>query len=280
MTTAQLQIWHIHRLLGALLLCALSLMASCTGAKLPPPEPLASPYPQETQVIIAVAPLLNESGTTVVDELEVADAIANTIQSIEGLSAIPVNRTIAAMRSRGLARVLEPVESVQLARALGADAIVVGTITAWHPYEPPQIGMSLALFAASDALRGMTHATSTRGRSPPPRAITGCPSRGATRRPSPCSPSSSTRRTRRSFDASSDTRAFGRTAPRPRIPQYTASMKLYAKFVTHELVSDLLDLEVRAAHQFRVTRRQHGKSLTGRAFTRSPPSGVRKAGPG
>lgn len=243
MTTAQLQIRHPHRLLAMIALAAMATLASCTKT-IEPYEPLASPYDLEAPVIIAVAPLLNESGTTLVDELQVADGIANTVQSIDGMSAIPINRTIAAMRSLGMSRVIDPEEASQLARLLGADGIVVGTITAWQPYEPPQIGMSLALFASSDALRGLTP------REVDPRALSaaqtdyGLPDSWTTSTPVS---------TVSAFMDAEDPRVF-RAIERYAVDRdepphalgprkYTATMKLYAKFVSHELVSHLLDLE-------------------------------------
>ncbi len=95
----------------------------------------------------AVAPLRNESGVSVVDPYEVTDRLARQIHSVSGLDAIPLNRTIAAMRALRMDEIASPGDARRLAEALGADAIVVGTMTAWDPYNPPKIGMSLALFA-------------------------------------------------------------------------------------------------------------------------------------
>lgn len=242
MTIAQLHRRHTLRQPVTLALGMLALCASC--ALEPNYEPLVSPYAPDRRVTIAVAPLINESGTTVLDEIEVADAIANTIQSIDGMSVIPLNRTIAAMRSLGLNRVLDPEESVRLARRLGADGIVVGTITAWQPYDPPQIGMNLALFASSEALRS---------RAVPeidPRALTSAQREfrlpESWERDPPVSTVSDFLDAREPRVLDAVTR-YARLRDDPPhalgTRQYTANMKLYATFVSHELVSRLLDLE-------------------------------------
>ncbi|MEM9083921.1 MAG: hypothetical protein AAGB34_10030 [Planctomycetota bacterium] len=101
------------------------------------------------ELIFAVAPLRNESGVSLVDELAITDELAYQIERAEGLAALPVNRTLEAMRALGIATVSTPAEARTLARAMGADAIVVGTITAWDPYEPPVLGLSVAMYSGS-----------------------------------------------------------------------------------------------------------------------------------
>ena len=56
------------------------------------------------------------------------------------------------LRALGIPDVRSPGEARALARALGADAILVGSITAWHPYEPQRIGLNLALYARTSAM--------------------------------------------------------------------------------------------------------------------------------
>jgi len=248
MTTAQLHTKHPRpprnprRVRGALMVAASFALCSC--AQREPHVPLATPYAVPSQILIAVAPLINESGTTIVDELHVADNIANTIQGIDGLGAIPVNRTIAAMRASGLSFVLEPDEAIALAKTLGADAIIVGTITAWNPYQPLQIGMSLALFPASDAMYGYTPVPLD------PRALTaaateyGLPDSWIVGRPVAI--------LSEFFDGEdpgvmASVRIYAEHRDEPphalRERRFTTSMKLFAKFVSHELVRKLLDIE-------------------------------------
>lgn len=114
----------------------------------------------------AVAPLHNETGVSVVDPLDVTDRLARQVHSVQGLDVIPVNRTLAAMRALGMADVASPADARRLAEALGADAIVVGTMTAWDPYNPPKIGLSLALFARDGSPMVMAPAPTTAGEAP------------------------------------------------------------------------------------------------------------------
>jgi len=43
--------------------------------------------------------------------------------------------------------VQSPQQARTLANALGVDGLIVGTVTAWDPYDPPRIGLKLALYA-------------------------------------------------------------------------------------------------------------------------------------
>lgn len=135
-----------------ILLAALLTLATLQGClfteRLESPFVLYSPYDTDRQPIIAVAPLRNESGVSVVDELAISDELVAQIEQVAGLRALPINRSLEAMRALGLPSVETPREARILAQTLSADAIIVGTVTAWHPYEPPRFGLSIALFSA------------------------------------------------------------------------------------------------------------------------------------
>ena len=139
-------------LLALALLPTLALAGCQTKDKFRLPTTQTSPYRAHGEVVWAVAPLRNESGTSVVDPLVVSDELVNQIHEIRGISVIPLNRSIAAMRTLGMVAVESPADANRLADALGADGIVVGTITAWDPYQPPEIGISLALYGRGDAM--------------------------------------------------------------------------------------------------------------------------------
>jgi hypothetical protein len=139
---------------SAILALALMLLTGCTASEpLFAPRVLQSPYNSMQQdVLWAVAPLKNESGVSIVDELAVADTLAAQIQQVRGISVIPVNRTLAAMQKLGLAQISSPADARTLAASLGADAIVVGNITAWDPYDPPEFGLQLGLYSTANNL--------------------------------------------------------------------------------------------------------------------------------
>ena len=101
------------------------------------PRALQAPYDaSKGEVLWAVIPLRNESGTTIVDELVVTDKLIGAIEEVRGLRCLPLDRTLAAMETLELRSVRTPGEARQLAQALGADAVVAGNITAYDPYTP------------------------------------------------------------------------------------------------------------------------------------------------
>jgi len=157
MTSAQLHRFLIHPAsLGAGRSLALLLVLAMTGCELTPklrqPSRVRSPYDTGAgQVVWGVAPLTNESGVGVVDVLAVSDELVRAVEGVQGVRSLPVNRTIAAMRALELDVISSPEEAADLAEALGADAVVVGTITAYDPYDPPTLGLTLALLLRPDA---------------------------------------------------------------------------------------------------------------------------------
>lgn len=249
MKTAQSMLVGRAGLIAAVLLACFSLAAgltACSASKKPDALPmlLSSPYGGKTEIVLAVAPLLNESGVSIVDELAVTDALVNELQQVQGVSALPVNRTLAGMRALKLPRIDSVTQARALAKAVGADGLVVGTITAWHPYDPPILGLNVALFGRSPLLRGpadpfVDPAAMQSSRTEP----------GAAPNPAALGPLSAISRT---YDASSgETRqrikiyAEGRHDPQTALgwKRYTSSMGLYTKFACYEIARELLDAE-------------------------------------
>lgn len=140
--------------------CVGALTAALVGCSTPksglmPPNVLTVPYDTLTgDVLWAVVPPVNESGTSLVNALAVGDALVAAVTEIQGIAALPVNRSLAAMRGLGMERITTPEQVRQLAEAMGVDGVVVSSITAWDPYDPPVIGLTLALYARSGAMRG------------------------------------------------------------------------------------------------------------------------------
>jgi hypothetical protein len=147
--------WMPRVMLGSSLVLAAALSGCNSGpkqAELVPPELLVAPYDTSRgEVLWAVAPLGNESGVSTVDTDLVADALVAKIDQARGIACLPLNRTIAAMRSRGMRSVRTPGDARILATALGVDALLVGNITAYDPYDPPKLGLSLALYSRQRA---------------------------------------------------------------------------------------------------------------------------------
>lgn len=147
--------WMPRVMLGSSLVLAAAISGCNSGpkqAELVPPELLVAPYDTSRgEVLWAVAPLGNESGVSTVDTDLVADALVAKIDEARGVACLPLNRTIAAMRSRGMRSVRTPGDARTLATALGVDALLVGNITAYDPYDPPKLGLSLALYSRQRA---------------------------------------------------------------------------------------------------------------------------------
>ena len=122
------------------------LLAGCAQRPaLVPPGVVVSPYAADAA--IAVIPLRNESGASFLDADAQTDKVIAALSQVRGLTCLPLNRTIEAMRALELPAVVSPIQAQQVAQAMGVDGVVVGTITAYDPYDPPVFGLSLALFA-------------------------------------------------------------------------------------------------------------------------------------
>lgn len=118
-----------------------------------PPQQLLSPYASTpAEPVWAVVPLRNESGTSAVNPMEVSDTLVATITQARGLRALPLNRTLDAMAAMEMAYPQTPADLDRLARTLGADGVIVGSITAYDPYEPI-MGIALGLYARPGALQ-------------------------------------------------------------------------------------------------------------------------------
>lgn len=141
------------RTLTLLSLCPLITSLPLTGCQSKPelvaPEVVVAPYGATNMQtpVFAVAPLRNESGVSVADTLRVGDALCARLAEVRGIAALPLNRTISAMRALRMSEVRTPEDARRLAAAVGADALIVGSVTAYDPYDPPKMGLTLGLYA-------------------------------------------------------------------------------------------------------------------------------------
>ncbi len=106
---------------------------------------LSSPYPKTR--VVAIAPFLNQSGSSDVDPLAVSDLFFSELQMVRGFQVLPVNRSLQAMAALNLSAMTGPGDVLQLAEFLGADLIFVGAVTAYNPYDPPELGLAVQLYA-------------------------------------------------------------------------------------------------------------------------------------
>ncbi len=203
------------------------------------PTTLTSPYPGPK--VWAVVPFRNESGTSLVDSAAMADRMAQQVQQVEGVTVLPVNRVFAAMSAMKLREVNTVADAMGLMQTLGADGLVVGTITAWDPYEPPKIGAQVQLYAK----RGVYRGTGIDSRSLTYAASDRLP-QGTVRYDQPVSSAGGY------FDAANGDVMYRLMAfAKGRTPddspsgnrRYLLNMDLYSEFVSHELTRRLFSAE-------------------------------------
>lgn len=247
MTTAQTM--HARRGLAGLVLWLLAALGCSSGpAERPLVMPLTTVAPYDVrggELLWAVVPLRNESGTVLADPLQVSDKVVAAVQEVEGIACLPLNRTLEAMRALNLQMVTTPAEVRALADALAVDGLVIGSITAWDPYDPPVLGMSLALYARGDAMRAEPAARGldTRALSARPAEVA-FPASGYDDGPASVV---SEHLDARNHETLMNVKgyAFGRADERRALGwmRYTASMDLYMEFGAHLVVRRLLARE-------------------------------------
>jgi hypothetical protein len=119
------------------------------------------PYGRENKVVIApspgagaangkvwaISPTINLSGQRGVDPLLQSDLCYQQLQQVQGLTVIPVDKVVSVYVSLGIDKVQSPEQAAVVCDLLGADGLIVPTVTAWEPYNPPKMGASMVLFA-------------------------------------------------------------------------------------------------------------------------------------
>ena len=211
------------------------------------PGVIVSPYDTSTgDVLWAIIPPINETGTSLADQLKIGDAIVAAAQGVRWVRCLPLNRAIDAMRTLGLTRGIETASDAhKIAEFLGADAVLAGSITAYDPYDPPVLGLALALYAKPGAManssqvkldsRALTMAFSDFG------TFDGLSFAGE-----PVSVVSE-HLDARNHDVLMAVRSYadGRSSRSSALSWrvYTASMDLYTQFVAHHTIGRLIDEE-------------------------------------
>src|SRR5437762_10382314 len=94
----------------------------------------------------AVAPAVNLSGVAQADPILQADLLYTQLQQTAGLNVIPVNRVVEVLAALRIEQVQSEEQAAIICNVLGCDALLIATITAYDPYDPPRMGASLQLF--------------------------------------------------------------------------------------------------------------------------------------
>lgn len=201
--------------------------------------PIEHRSPWAADRVWAVVPLANESGVSVVDTLGISDDFVAEVDAIDGISCVPLNRSIAAMRSLGLQSVRTDAEARALLRVLQVDGLVVGSITAYDPYTPLTLGVAAQLYTVDAPAPNATEMGELT------MAVRETDSANRQR----LGPSSQSSRV---YDASNHDvlrrlagYAAGRHNPKSGLREavYTSSMDAYSRFVAYDVMGELLSTE-------------------------------------
>jgi len=130
--------------------CAVSILLLGAGCDSSAPKPYGVEHslelPGSAGEVWAIGPAVNLTGHREVDPILQADLLFHSLQAVKGLTVIPVDRVAQAYAGLNIDRVETPDQAALICDLLGADALVIPTVTAFDPYTPPKMAASLALF--------------------------------------------------------------------------------------------------------------------------------------
>ncbi len=133
-----------------MLACVVVLLATSGCALIIPDvshEPVIhNPFPQLSKV--AVAPFFNQSDERTVDGRKFALAYFAELQAVPGFEVVPLGVVEEAILEQQV-DLSRPGEARRLAKILGVDAVVVGSVTDFTPYYPPRCGLRVEWYAAN-----------------------------------------------------------------------------------------------------------------------------------
>lgn len=105
-----------------------------------------NPFPQLHRV--AVLPFFNQSNEPTVDGEQIAIEYYAALQKVPGFEVMPVPVAVQAVRELGVSP--RSAEDMQwIARQLGVDVVIAGSVTDYSPYYPPRLGLAVNWYAAN-----------------------------------------------------------------------------------------------------------------------------------
>ena len=138
----------MNRLSVLIVLLVLAAVGACSKPAVPYGSERTLALPGPKGQVWAVAPAIDLSGQDQADPILQADLLYQQLQQVQGLTVIPVNRVADVYASLGIDGVQSPQQASIVCELLGCDGLVVATVTAYDPYNPPKFGASLQLFRA------------------------------------------------------------------------------------------------------------------------------------
>ena len=227
--------WFIPALLLAL--CA---VAGCREKVVPYGVEATQALGSARGEVWAIAPAVNLSGQAEVDPLLQADIAYGQLQHVRGLTVVPVNRVAEVYASLRIEQVQSAEQAAVVCDLLGCDALVVPSVTAYDPYNPPKVGAALQLFRKP--------ASYSRPEELDPRALARAAAPTATESLDDAGEAGFAQAVGM-FDAANGSvrdavlrYAAGRNDPAGPMgaKEYFVSMERYCGFVYHELIGELL----------------------------------------
>ncbi|QEG34004.1 hypothetical protein [Bythopirellula goksoeyrii] len=136
---------------AALIILLVSILPLSSGCSLLLPEisdrpVIHNPFPQLSK--IAVAPFFNQSDEPTVDGREFAISYFAELQKTPGFEVVPVGVVEEAIINHRV-DLSGPGEARRLAKILGVDAVVIGSVTDYSPYYPPRCGLRVDWYTAN-----------------------------------------------------------------------------------------------------------------------------------
>ena len=138
---------------GGLVLLSTCLLAGCVTNRVRV-EPVRITNRDLGPLTVAVAPALNLSGSGNIDPNRLADIMAGELSHADDVAVIPVSRVLQVLAVQGAARIETPEHALEVARLVGADALLVFAVTDYDPYDPPRIGISAQLYGTRPGAGG------------------------------------------------------------------------------------------------------------------------------
>jgi hypothetical protein len=214
-------------------------LSGCTQAPAPYGTERQLALPAKHRQAWAVAPVLDLSGQQI-DPILQADLVFQQLQTVHGLTVIPVNRVVEVFVGLRIDKVQTEQQAQLVCELLGCDALLVTSVTAFDPYNPPKVGASMQVFAKGGSFARQASNVDARElarRAAPPPNEEALPQGG------------SFLQAVGMFDAANGSvrdallaYAKGRNDPVGPLQskEYFVSIDRYAGFAYHELIKDLL----------------------------------------
>ena len=227
---------------ACLLLASCGLDISFNKKAPPPPTEYSLGTPYADVRTLAIAPAVNLSGVRDFDPLTISDRLFEEMHQVAGLQVLPLNKTLIAMTKLGIRSIDTPEAAQAVAREMAADGLIIPAVTAYDPYNPPTLGMSLQLYTT----RNMVARPSAEARRIDGTIIANGEDPAAADARQPVSAVSAV------FDAHNQTvlrelrdYAAGRTEydSALREQKFLLDMEQYSRFVCHAMARRLLEVE-------------------------------------